>query len=97
MVKGFATTFTIVGMDGQTIVVLPSNGAPIHTIQNSFNKAYRVMTLGPLMHAETSALYNRFSHKRMKWVVDPLLARQTPGAMSLPHPAAENPIWRPRS
>jgi uncharacterized protein GlcG (DUF336 family) len=57
MVKSFATTFTIVGMDGQTIVELPSNGAPIHTIQNSFNKAHRVMTLGPLMHADKPRRY----------------------------------------
>jgi uncharacterized protein GlcG (DUF336 family) len=64
MVKGFATTVTIVGTDGQTIVVLRSDGAPIHTIQNSFNKAYTVMTLGPLMHADsTSALARMYSVK----------------------------------
>lgn len=53
--KGFATTVSVVGTDGQPIVVLRSDGAPIHTVQNSFDKAYTVMTLGPVKKLESSS------------------------------------------
>jgi uncharacterized protein GlcG (DUF336 family) len=53
--RGFPTTVSIVGMDGQPIVVLRSDNAPIHTVQNSFDKAYTVMTLGPLKRVETTS------------------------------------------
>jgi hypothetical protein len=40
---------------------------------------------------------DRLTRERMKRVVDRLLARQNPGAMSLSRPAPGNPISRRRS
>lgn len=51
--QGYPTTVTAVGLDGQAIVVLRSDGAPIHSIENSFDKAYTIMTLGALEQSES--------------------------------------------
>ena len=62
--KGFPVTVSIVGTDGQPVVVLRSDGAPIHTVLNSFDKAYTIMTLGPLKHIESgAALATAYEHR----------------------------------
>jgi uncharacterized protein GlcG (DUF336 family) len=55
LAKGYPTTVSVVTNDGQPAVVLRTPGAPIHTIQNSFNKAYTVMTLGPIENQDSSS------------------------------------------
>jgi len=52
--KGYPVTATVVTKEGLKQVLIRGDGAPPHTIENSFNKAYTVITLGPIQHVNSS-------------------------------------------
>ena len=51
---GYQVSATVVDMDGVPQVLLRGDGATIHTRESSFDKAYTVVTLGPIFHFDTS-------------------------------------------
>lgn len=51
---GYRVSATVVDMDGVPQVALRGDGATIHTAESSFDKAYTVVTLGPIFHFNTS-------------------------------------------
>ena len=52
--NGYSVTATVVDMDGVTQVALRGDGATVHTRESSYQKAYTVVTLGPMFDFETS-------------------------------------------
>jgi uncharacterized protein GlcG (DUF336 family) len=54
---GYLVTATAVDMDGVPQVVLRGDGATIHTRESSFDKAYSVVTLGPIFGFDTSGKF----------------------------------------
>jgi uncharacterized protein GlcG (DUF336 family) len=52
--NGYAVTATVVDMDGIPQVALRGDGATVHTRESSFQKAYGVITLGPMFGFDTS-------------------------------------------
>jgi uncharacterized protein GlcG (DUF336 family) len=42
--KGYATSAVVVDRDGQTLVAMRSDNAPVHTMENARRKAYTAMT-----------------------------------------------------
>ena len=52
---GYLVTATVVDMDGVPQVALRGDGATIHTRESSFDKAYTVVTLGPIFDFDTSS------------------------------------------
>jgi uncharacterized protein GlcG (DUF336 family) len=50
--KGYATSAVVVDADGETLVAMHGDGAPIHTLENARRKAYTAMTF-----KQTSAEY----------------------------------------
>ena len=52
---GYWVTATVVDMDGVPQVALRGDGATVHTRESSFEKAYTVVTLGPMFDFDTSA------------------------------------------
>jgi len=42
--KGYATSAVVVDADGETLVAMHGDGAPIHTLENARRKAYTAMT-----------------------------------------------------
>lgn len=46
--QGYYVTATTVTKEGLRQVVIRGDGAPPHTIENSYNKAYTIITLGPI-------------------------------------------------
>jgi uncharacterized protein GlcG (DUF336 family) len=55
--RGYLVTATVVDMDGKPQVALRSDGATIHTAESSFDKAYTVVTLGPIFDFDTSGKF----------------------------------------
>ena len=56
---GYLVTATVVDMDGTPQVAIRGDGATIHTSESSYDKAYTVVTLGPIFHFDTSGeFYN---------------------------------------
>ena len=53
--QGYRVTATVVDMDGVAQLVLRGDGATVHTPESSFQKAYGVITLGPMFGFDTSA------------------------------------------
>ena len=51
---GYRVTATVVDMDGVPQVALRGDGATVHTHESSFQKAYTVVTLGPMFNFDTS-------------------------------------------
>ena len=51
---GYLVTATVVDMDGAPQVAIRGDGATIHTAESSYDKAYTVVTLGPIFHFDTS-------------------------------------------
>ncbi|AIE73657.1 MULTISPECIES: heme-binding protein [unclassified Synechocystis] len=43
--EGYGVTATVVNPEGNVLVVIRSDGALVHTVQTSFNKAYSAVTL----------------------------------------------------
>jgi uncharacterized protein GlcG (DUF336 family) len=54
---GYHVTATVVDMDGVPQVALRGDGATIHTSESSFDKAYTVVTLGPIFDFDTSGKF----------------------------------------
>ena len=52
--NGYRVTATVVDMDGVPQVALRGDGATVHTRESSFQKAYTVITLGPMFNFDTS-------------------------------------------
>jgi uncharacterized protein GlcG (DUF336 family) len=52
--RGYFVTTTVVDMDGTPQVEIRGDGATIHTSESSYDKAYTVVTLGPIFHFDTS-------------------------------------------
>jgi uncharacterized protein GlcG (DUF336 family) len=42
--KGYATSAVVVDADGETLVAMHGDGAPVHTMENARRKAYTAMT-----------------------------------------------------
>jgi uncharacterized protein GlcG (DUF336 family) len=55
---GYQVTATVVDMDGVPQVALRGDGATIHTAESSFEKAYAVVTLGPIFGFDTSGKFS---------------------------------------
>jgi uncharacterized protein GlcG (DUF336 family) len=53
-VKGYNVSATVVGADGLRQVVIRGDGASPHTIENSYNKGYTMITLGPIQKKDTT-------------------------------------------
>jgi uncharacterized protein GlcG (DUF336 family) len=54
---GYQVTATVVDMDGVPQVAIRGDGATIHTRESSFQKAYAVVTLGPIFDFDTSGKF----------------------------------------
>ncbi|MGC2659798.1 MAG: heme-binding protein [Bryobacteraceae bacterium] len=54
---GYMVTATVVDMDGVRQVVIRGDGATIHTAESSYDKAYTVVTLGPIFDFDTSGAF----------------------------------------
>ena len=54
---GYQVSATVVDMDGVPQVALRGDGATIHTAESSFDKAYTVVTLGPIFDFDTSGKF----------------------------------------
>ncbi len=54
---GYLVTATVVDMDGVPQVILRGDGATIHTRESSFDKAYTVVTLGPIFNFDTAGQF----------------------------------------
>jgi len=55
--NGYQVTATVVDMDGVPQVALRGDGATVHTRESSFQKAYAVVTLGPIFAFDTSGQF----------------------------------------
>ena len=55
--QGYQVSATVVDMDGVPQVALRGDGATIHTRDSSFEKAFTVVTLGPIFHFDTSGKF----------------------------------------
>jgi len=53
--KGYNVTATVVNPDGMIEAVLRGDQATPHTIENSFNKAYTAVSLGPIQKVDSTA------------------------------------------
>jgi uncharacterized protein GlcG (DUF336 family) len=56
--KGYAVTAVVVDLDGVRQAMLRGNGAPIHTLDNAYYKAYSVASLGLARKEETTKAIN---------------------------------------
>ena len=56
-VRGYLVTATVVDMDGVSQVVIRGDGATVHTGESSYDKAYTVVTLGPIFAFDTSGKF----------------------------------------
>jgi len=52
--QGYGVTATVVNTDGILVAALRGDDATPHTIENSFNKAYTTITLGPIFKVDSS-------------------------------------------
>lgn len=52
---GYNVTVTVVNPEGALLAVLRGDGATPHTIENSFNKAYTAISLGPIQKVDSTA------------------------------------------
>lgn len=52
--KGQNVSAAVVGADGLRQVVIRGDGASPHTIENCFNKAYTMISLGPIQQKDTT-------------------------------------------
>jgi len=55
--NGYRVTATVLDMDGITQVELRGDGATVHTKESSYDKAYTVVTLGPMFDFDTSGAF----------------------------------------
>ena len=81
---GYQVTATVVDMDGVTQVELRGDGATVHTRESSYDKAYTVVTLGPIFGFDTSGQFFELTKTNP---YAPRLATVT-NVMALPGPVA---------
>lgn len=55
--NGYLVTATVVDMDGVPQVAIRGDGATVHTGESSFEKAFTVVTLGPMFAFDTSGAF----------------------------------------
>lgn len=55
--QGYRVSATVVDTDGLSQVALRGDGATVHTAESSFDKAYTVVTLGPIFDFDTSGKF----------------------------------------
>ncbi len=55
--NGYRVTATVVDMDGIPQVAIRGDGATVHTRESSFQKAFTVVTLGPMFDFDTSGQF----------------------------------------
>jgi uncharacterized protein GlcG (DUF336 family) len=55
--NGYRVTATVVDMDGIPQVAIRGDGATVHTHESSFQKAFTVITLGPMFDFDTSGQF----------------------------------------
>jgi uncharacterized protein GlcG (DUF336 family) len=55
--NGYRVTATVVDMDGVPQVAIRGEGATVHTAESSFEKAYAVVTMGPIFDFKTSGQF----------------------------------------
>jgi uncharacterized protein GlcG (DUF336 family) len=70
VINHYQVTATVVNLSGVPQVVLRGDGATIHTGTSSFQKAYTVVTLGPifnLTHRAPSSSWSRPVPLRPSW------------------------------
>lgn len=53
--RGYSVTATVVNSEGAIVAVLRGDGATPHTVENSFNKAYTAISLGPIQRVDSTA------------------------------------------
>lgn len=53
--QGYNVTATVVNSEGALVAVLRGDGATPHTVENSFNKAYTAISLGPIQKVDSTA------------------------------------------
>jgi len=56
--KGYAVTAVVVDLDGVRQAMLRGNGAPIHTLDNAYYKAYSIASLGLARKEESTKAIN---------------------------------------
>jgi uncharacterized protein GlcG (DUF336 family) len=57
VINDYQVTATVVNLSGVPPVVLRGDGATVHTGTSSFQKAYTVVTLGPIFKFDTSSAF----------------------------------------
>lgn len=59
--KGYHVTATVLNAEGSIIAVLRGDEATPHTLEHSYNKAYTVITTGPIFKVDSTAkIYEAF-------------------------------------
>lgn len=53
--EGYGVTATVVNAEGMIVAQLRGDSATPHTLENSFNKAYTAITLGPIQKVDSTA------------------------------------------
>lgn len=53
--QGFGVTATVLNAEGAIVAVLRGDMATPHTVENSFNKAYTAVSLGPVQKVDSTA------------------------------------------
>lgn len=61
--RGYYVSAAVVDMDGVSQVVLRGDGATVHTAESSFDKAYTVVTYGPIFKFDTSSAFYELTKK----------------------------------
>jgi uncharacterized protein GlcG (DUF336 family) len=60
--NGYAVTAIVVGIDGVRHAVLRGDGAPVHTLDSAYAKAYTAASLAPVRKEDsTKAIFERIS------------------------------------
>ena len=62
--QGYNVTATAVNTEGLIIAVLRGDEATPHTLEHSFNKAYTIITIGPILKVDSIAkIYETTKHR----------------------------------
>ncbi len=63
--RGYRVTATVVNAEGAIVAVLRGDDATPHTLEHSFNKAYTIITLGPIMTVNSTVKIYEVAKKRV--------------------------------
>lgn len=67
--KGYKVTATVLNTEGSIIAVLRGDDATPHTFEHSYNKAYTVITIGPILKVDSTAkIYEGFHQQHREGV-----------------------------